>query len=160
MKNLTLSAIACGILVFAACSKTEEKPSTNTNTTKSKKDLVVDGKWKWTDLAFVMNIGGKDSLINAWSEVDQCDRDDIMSFTSDGKGTIDEGSTKCDPSDPQIENITWEMLDNETKVKVTTPDETSVLTIVELTATKAVYKQRMFTGSDSITVQQTFTNVK
>lgn len=160
MKSFTLTLLA-GILLFASCDKTKENPTPNptTPTGKSKKDLVIDGKWQWSGLAFVMNVGGKDSLIDAWSEVDDCDRDDIMTYTADGKGVIDENTNKC-TGDPQVQNITWELINNESQVKVTDDEGTHLLTIVELTEKKAVYKQRVFTGSDSITVQQTFKNIK
>jgi hypothetical protein len=157
MKLLKLSAMACGILLFAACSKTDDNnPNPGPTNTAA---LIVDGTWQWSDLDFVLNMGGTDTLINAWHEVDSCDRDDIMTFTADGNGQIDEMATKCNPADPQIETLTWELLNNDTQVKVTTATDTSILTIMELTATKAVYRSKVFTGTDSITVQQTFTNI-
>ena len=162
MKYFTLTAALSGLLLFASCDKKEEtKPSTTTPATKTKKELIVDGKWQMTDLAFVMKNGaGQDSLVNGWSIVDDCTKDDFMTFTADGKGVIDEGATKCDAADPQTENVTWELLNNETEVKVVTPDETQVLKIMELTATKAVYRQSFTQGAQTMTVEQTFKNIK
>lgn len=164
MKHITLGAIACGILLFAACSKSEDNPTPGNNTTtpstKSKKELVVDGKWKWTEFATVYNKNGKDSLVDGWSQIKECDKDDIMTFAADGTGTIDEMANKCD-NDPQTKSITWELLNNETQVKVTDDKGPAMLTIIELTATKATYRQRVAVGGgDSMTVQQVFTNVK
>jgi hypothetical protein len=168
MRHFTLTAIACTILLAAACKKDEttsnnsnNNNNNNNNNTKSKKDLVVDGKWQWSGLSMVMkNAGGNDSLVDAWSTVKECDRDDIMTFAANGTGTIDEGANKCD-NDPQTKSLTWEMLNNETQVKVTDDKGPAMLTIVELTATQAIYRQRVATsGTDSITIQQTFKNVK
>ena len=160
MRLLTLLLTVYAVLLFAACSKKKENPTTPPSTTKSKKDLVVDGKWQWSAFAFVMNNNGKDSLVDAWSQVKDCDKDDIMTYSANGTGVIDEGATKCDPNAAQTKNITWELMNNETQVKVTDDKGTHLLTIVSLTATEAVYKQRVATGGDSITVQQTFKNVK
>lgn len=160
MKSFTLTLLA-GILLFASCDKTKENPAPNptTPTVKSKKDLVIDGKWQWEGLAFVMNVNGKDSLIDAWAEVKDCDKDDIMTYTADGKGKIDEMTNKC-TDDPQVQNITWELINNETQVKVTDDEGTHLLTIIELTEKKAVYKQTMDVGGNPIVIQQTFKNIK
>jgi hypothetical protein len=166
MKQLTLSVAACGLLLFAACSKDDDKTTTpnnnnnNNNNGKSKKDLVVDGKWQYSGLSMVYNNNGKDSLADAWSIVKDCDKDDIMTFTADGKGIIDEMANKC-ANDPQTKSITWEMLNNETEVKVTDDKGPAMMKIIELTATNAVYRQRLASSNgDSITVQQSFKNVK
>lgn len=157
MKNFLLSATVCAILLFAACKKDDN--TTTTPTPTSKKTLVVDGKWQWSGLSMVYNNNGKDSLVDGWSVVKDCDKDDIFTYTNDGKGVIDEGANKCD-TDPQTKTITWEFINNDTQVKVTDDKGPSILTIVELTAKQAIYRQRVSTGGDSITVQQTFKNIK
>ncbi len=160
MKNLLLSATACAILLFAACKKDDNTTTTPTTPATSKKTLIVDGKWQWSGLAVVYNNNGKDSLVDGWSVVKDCDKDDFFTYTADGKGVIDEGSTKCD-TDPQTKNITWELINNDTQVKVTDDKGPSILTIMELTTTQAKYRQRVSTsGTDSITVEQTFKNIK
>jgi hypothetical protein len=155
MRKFVLSAVACSVVLFNACKKSDD-PTPPAN---SKKDLVVNGKWKWTGLSSVVMVGGTETLVDGWSIVQDCDKDDIMTFSADGTGTIDEKALKCDPTAPQIKNITWEFLNNETQVKVTDDEGPQVLTIVELTATQAIYRQRLYTGTDSVTIQQTFTNV-
>jgi hypothetical protein len=159
MKNQLLSAIACGILLFAACKKDDTTPNNNNNNNTSKKDLIVGGKWQWTGLAMVYSNNGKDSLVDAWSEVKDCDKDDSYTFATDGTGIVEENATKCS-DDPQTENITWKLINNETQVEVTDDKGPSILTIIELTATKAVYDQRVSVGSDSVTVRQSFKNIK
>jgi hypothetical protein len=163
MKQITLSTIAAGMLLFASCSKDDLNPTNPTNpttpTTPSKKDLVIDGKWKWTNLQMVTNNNGQDVFTDAWSQVKDCDKDDTYTFTSDGKGVIEENANKC-TDDPQTKNITWTINSAETEVMVTDDKGPSKLTVVDITKTTAVYRQRVFTGTDSITVQQTFTNVK
>ncbi|RYY51518.1 MAG: hypothetical protein EOO06_00510 [Chitinophagaceae bacterium] len=163
MKHLIFLVAAIGVLLFASCSKddtaTPNNNNNNNNNNKSKKDLVVDGKWQWTGLWMVYSNNGKDSLADGWSQVKECDKDDIMNFTADGKGSIDEMTNKC-TNDPQTKSLTWEMLNNETEVKVIDDKGPTIMKIVELTATNAVYRQRIATGADSITIRQSFKNVK
>ncbi len=160
MKNSVLLIMASGLMLFTACEKIKENPTPAQPVSKSTKDLVVDGKWQMTGMALVVNNNGTDSLVDAWANVKECDRDNVMTFTNDGKGVIDEMATKCDPADPQTRNITWEFINNDTQVKITDNKGTNISTIVELTATKAIYKMRVAAGADSITIQQTFKNIK
>ena len=50
-----------------------------------------------------IQIGATEDGISTWeTDYDDCEKDDITTFQSDGKYVIDEGATKCDPNDPQI----------------------------------------------------------
>lgn len=172
MKHFTLIALALGLLFFASCDKANETttpapttptpttPAPTTPTPKTKKELLVDGKWQWVGLEFVTTVNGQDSLVDGWSVVEDCVKDNIMTYSADGKGTIDEMATKCDPADPQTKTLTWELMNNDTEVKVTDDEGTHVITIMELTATKAVLRQTTTSGGSPIVVQQTFKNIK
>lgn len=155
----SIIALTSGILLFAACKKTEKDPDP-TPATKSKKEIISEGKWQYSALSFIVKMNGKDTTMDAWSLLEDCDKDDFMTFTASGTGTIDEGATKCDPADPQIENLTWEFQDNETYVKVTNNDGPTRMKIIELTATQAKYETRTLIGADSATVVSTFKNIK
>jgi hypothetical protein len=160
MKQLTLSITAIALLSLAACNKKDDPAPNNNNTTTSKKDLLVGGEWQWDGLWGVENPGASnETLTDAWASVKDCDKDDRVVYTADGKGTIDEKALKCD-NDPQLQQIKWELINNETQIKITNDKGTYQMTIVELTATKAVYRQRVaMSATDSTTIQQSFKKI-
>jgi hypothetical protein len=50
--------------------------------------------------------------------MEACQRDDLFIFSKDGTLIIDEGSTKCDPDDPQQESSTWSFQNNESRIVI------------------------------------------
>jgi|GEM_PF-4708596 hypothetical protein len=156
MKKLTLS-ITAAVLLLTACNKKDDPTPTN-NTTNSKKDLLMNGEWQWDGLWTVQNPGASnETTTDVWSSVKDCDKDDRITFAANSKGTVDEKANKCD-SDVQTESFGWELTNNETILKITEADgKIRMLTIVELTASKSVYRERVeVSGSDSMTIEQAF----
>lgn len=49
------------------------------------------------------------SISDFYAFMDDCDKDDVMYLKTDGTYIQDEGSTKCDPSDPQTTTGTWSL---------------------------------------------------
>lgn len=47
-----------------------------------------------------------------------CQKDNILIFQSTGNGTLDEGATKCNASDPQSNPFTWNFSGNETVLHI------------------------------------------
>ena len=156
----SIIALATGILLFAACKKTEKDPDPTPPATKSKHELISDGKWQYSALSFILKVNGKDTTMDAWSVLEDCRKDDFSTYSTNGTGTIDEGPTKCDPADPQTKSLTWEFQDNETYVKVTDNNGPTRMKIIELTATQAKFETRTLIGADSATVVSTFKNIK
>lgn len=110
-KLLLLGVIALGVATVA-CDKDEDPAET------SKTDLLTNGSSKsWITTSFFVN----DVDITAFQ--DTCDQDDLIVFKSDKTMHGDEGSIKCDPSDPQTyDHGTWYFANNETQIISTTPD--------------------------------------
>lgn len=124
MKNrqiLTLAVIAA--IAFAGCKKNDDD-----STPKSKKELLTTGSWIMTDYI--------QAGTSTWADMESCEKDDYFTFKTDGKGTFDEGPTKCDPSDPQTETVTWSMSTDETKLTIDGQEES----IAELTETSMILK--------------------
>ncbi|HKB43322.1 MAG TPA: hypothetical protein VKC90_03000, partial [Chitinophagaceae bacterium] len=71
-------------------------------------------------------------------------KDNIYTFVAAGTGTIDEGPSKCNVSDPQTNPFTWNFLSNETMLHISTvlfTGGSNDFTLVSLTATQLVASQ-------------------
>lgn len=106
-RNYVSSALA---LIFAlslgACSKNGDK--------KSNTVLLTQAAWKY-------QIAGLDADANGSVDIEDtdyeaCDKDDVTTFKTDNTGVVDEGSLKCDPTDPQTETISWQFTNGEKEI--------------------------------------------
>jgi Tol biopolymer transport system component len=88
----------------------------------------IVGKWKTTGYTY----DGKD----LYGTLRACETDNIITFTSDQKVIVDEGPTKCDPSDPQTTSGTY-LLSNDNKTVTISQDGSSstVFNIITLNST-------------------------
>ena len=101
-KTFTLLCTLLLALVFVgtSCKKDDEKTS---------KDYLTAHDWKLVSI----KIGGIASTL------DDCDKDDFATFHKDGEYHLDEGATKCDPSDPQETTGTWSISSSTTPETLT-----------------------------------------
>ncbi len=126
MKKLTpiVAAMVCaGMLAFSSCDKDDKDDNNNTNpgTTKTKKDYLLEGKWQMTYQYEKLTLNGE--VASADSTMDDCEKDNISIFLSGGKIAEDEGSMKCDASDPQTDSTsTWVLSADYNTLTVTTDD--------------------------------------
>lgn len=114
---------------YSACKKEENK-------TASKMDLLTDGRWQMTAYTlsppFDLNYDGTPDT-DGLAAMEPCDRDNLFLFKKDGTLEIDEGPTKCNPFDPQInQTTTWAFVNNETEIII----DGDRATIQELTKTR------------------------
>ena len=89
MKKLLIVALigVTSMVSIQSCKKDEGASSA---------ELIV-GSW--------VQVNATDDGDTTWNDPDEwapCEKDDITIFKADGTFTIDEGATKCDPDDPQI----------------------------------------------------------
>lgn len=126
--------------VLPACSKEDDNPPTETKT-----ELLIKSSWKFEKAEAGL-------LGDISSEVDACIQDNLLTFvaasasSTSGTGTLDEGATKCDPSDPQSGNFNWELINNGTVLRssvILFPGGSTDFNIVSLTSTKLVLSQQM-----------------
>lgn len=128
---LTLSLIS--LLTFTGCQKDDPPPPTKTE--------LISRNWKATAMTavFPAPIG----TVDVFAQLEACEKDNIIKVKADGTYTVDEGATKCDPTDPQIvETGNWVFASNETKLTIM--GET--WDIVSLSATSLVLKQDLPAG--------------
>ena len=105
MNKLILATVLClTTLFFTNCNKNDNPLPSNT-------DHITRSPWKFDKATS----GGGDisGLVNA------CYKDNVTTFLANGNGTLDEGTTKCNSSDPQSVNFTWNFTNNGSTLNVT-----------------------------------------
>src|SRR6186997_118448 len=111
MKTLLFSC--CAALVLFSCKKDEKS--------KTKTELLSNGSWHVTaytvDPPIDWDGDGTDES-NVYPVIEQCIKDDHTTFFANGTGELDEGSTKCDPNDPQTIPLSWEFDQSESQLTV------------------------------------------
>jgi hypothetical protein len=131
--------LACSLL-FGACKKNNDKD--NTPAQKTKTELISTGTWKFSSAT----VGGT----NVSAFLQSCQKDNTMTFTATGTGTVDEGATKCNGGDPQTSPFTWNFASNETILHVSAVFFTggsNDFNIVEISETKLVGSQNIEVGA-------------
>ena len=90
------------VLAIAACKKDVPR-----------EELLTSGSWRGeSSIATVLGLS-----INLNDSLPACAKDDLTNFQTDKNVLIDEGPTKCDPSDPQTYSLgTWSLSENDTKL--------------------------------------------
>jgi hypothetical protein len=142
-KHLFYLAIMATVFmtVLPACSKDDDDPAP----AETKTELLVKSTWKF-EKAEAGIIG------DVSSQLEPCLKDNLLIFAAasssaiSGTGTVDEGTTKCDPSDPQTASFTWELINSGAVLRssvVIFPGGSKDFTIVSLTATSLVLSQQM-----------------
>jgi hypothetical protein len=91
------------------------------------KTLLTSGKWKLTG----QSSSGQDSF----GTLDACTKDNLETYTTDGKFVIDEGSTKCDSDDPQTQTLSYILSADNKTLKLKDGDDVLDFKILELSKT-------------------------
>jgi hypothetical protein len=101
-----LVLVSANFFLFSSCNKNDNPPAPKTKT-----QLLSQGTWKFLSA----KVGGTDYS----SSLQACQKDNILTFTTAGTGTIDEGAIKCNPvTDPQTSPLTWNFASGETILHV------------------------------------------
>ena len=104
----------------------------------SKTYFLTLNTWKFDNA----KVGGTD--VSAL--IQTCQKDNVLTFSSNGSGTLDEGATKCNSADPQATPFTWSLVANETVLHVSTVIFTggsTEFTVVALTDSQLVLSQQI-----------------
>lgn len=105
----TLLLIAFVSTLFFACKKKNDQ--------KSKTELLTQKEWFVSKYEQKTNNGPWVDDFPTW---DACSKDDKYIFRTNNTLEVNEGATKCSPTDPQIiETIAWALTDNETRITIT-----------------------------------------
>ena len=149
MKKQSLLIIA-GLAFFAFATPSCKKHST-APAQKTKTELITQASWKFDNA----KVGGND--VSAFLQT--CQKDNILYFSANGTGTVDEGATKCNSGDPQTNPFTWSFLSNETMLHVSATffsGGSGDITLITLTETQLVGSQLITVNGSSQTAVVTF----
>lgn len=114
LKNLAILGAVCTSLVFAACKKDDD------NKKEEPAYASIVGTWKKTTELRTVNYGGRDTIIDYFSDIDSCDKDDLIRFNTDKTMTYFPGAIKCSPSDPDSsQGGRWAMSSDNKKLSIT-----------------------------------------
>lgn len=95
------------LFFLPACQKDDNLP-----VVKTKTQLLTQSTWKFSSAT----AGGADA--SGFLQV--CQKDNVYTFVAAGTGTINEGASKCNTSDPQTNPFTWSFTGSETMLNIST----------------------------------------
>ena len=125
------------IFILFSCKKDDNK---------SKTELLTQASWKFsTATAAGIDITGNAAIT--------CIKDDVVTFASDGTGTVTEGTVVCSPT--TAGNITSAFQDSESKLMMSAglfPAGSGLFTIVALTETTLTLSQDVIIPPSSTAV--------
>jgi hypothetical protein len=113
-KVIFLSSVAMALFTIG-CSKDNDDDD---NGPSERMQLITSAAWKYDNAQIDINGDENGDQALPPGLLEDCDKDNIITFNSDSTGTIDEGPTKCDVSNPQTVPITWEFKDNEKVINI------------------------------------------
>jgi hypothetical protein len=115
MRNKLFAIVILSSILFVACKKKDSDSPGGSNKTA----LLTQSSWKFNNAGIDPNKDGTiDTDISGF--ISACLKDNTVSFSStNNSGTMDEGASKCNTSDPQSVPFTWAFTDNETKINIT-----------------------------------------
>ena len=146
MKKLIVFIICALSFSLIGCDKDDTPP------VKPKTELLTQSSWKFK----AATANGTD-ISNQNPPFAPCRKDNIITFTINGAGTINEGATSCSPAENT--NFTWNFTNNESTVHFSTalyPNTPNDVTVVSVTETELVISFPYTAGSITVTVVVTF----
>jgi hypothetical protein len=101
--------------------------------------LITQASWKYDTAGIGADNSGTIVTSLPPGIIKDCQKDNTITFMSNGTGTEDEGPTKCDSASPQTTNFTWSFAANQTEIVSTDSLFVAIgdtLTITSLTTTQ------------------------
>jgi len=133
MNKLILASVLCyTVLLFTNCDKNDDPPPP---APKTKTELISQGTWK-----FSTAFAGSTDVSNAPQLA--CFKDNIITFSTNLTGNINEGTNICSPT--TAGSFTWNFASSETILHISTvliTGGSNDFTLVSLTATQLVVSQ-------------------
>ena len=149
-----LLLLVSAAMILNSCSKKDDDPSN--------REMLTGKYWINTSMTIdpAINIGGT-NISNLWTLMLDCEKDNLVKFDDNGVYIEDEGSTKCDPGDPQTQTGTWAFNADETVISTTMNGETFSVTLDQLSSSsfKGHYTETIDFGSGPLPYTITFTAV-
>lgn len=99
----------CFCLTLLSCSKEGSNSSAPTKT-----ELITKSSWKYDNAGLDVDKNGVIDIPAPAGTLEDCETDNFLILSANGRGTVDEGPTKCFVGAPQTVPITWAFSNNET----------------------------------------------
>ncbi len=143
------------LFTLASCNKDKDPKAT------SKTDMLSSGagkKWKITAATFTYKAGSQTLTVDALSDLDECDKDDLKIFFANKKVETREGATKCNTNAPDlISEGTWTFNSTETQLTVIENGSSDTYDIKELANNTLKAEQTATEDGVTGTLSLTFT---
>ncbi len=130
LKQIKWSVPFLSLLLLLSCGKEEDPQPTKTQ-------LLTQSSWKFQSATAAGTDITNDSRI-------ACIKDDVITFSASGSGTITEGTIVCSPT--TASNFTWLFLDNETTLSMSAglfPGGSGTFMIQSITSTSLTISQNV-----------------
>jgi len=119
-KQLLLILSAILILSISSCKKDDDNANLN--------GVISSGSWKIvasTSVTDFTSVGAGIVNSDLYAMLSPCQKDNTFKFNANGTGSLDEGATKCNASDPQTTDnaFGWEISNN----KLTTTSSNAIM---------------------------------
>jgi hypothetical protein len=116
MKKLSLLLLAA--LALGSCKKNDDNtPSTPTTPTNS----LTAKSWRITAQKTTTTIASTPTTTDDYAASPACERDNFFKFNANKVAVYDEGASKCDTSDPQAQNGTWDLSSDNKTLTILSP---------------------------------------
>lgn len=125
---LVLGSLFLISMSFINCQKSESDPP------KTKTELITQSSWKFDN--------AKAGTTDVSSQITACQKDNIVTFSSNGTGNVNESAIICSPS--TAATFTWTFQTNETVLNISTVLFTggnSNFNLISVDATQLVVSQ-------------------
>lgn len=106
----TVPVMLLGVLLLA-CSKDDE------TTASTNAELITKSPWKFQDAGADIDKNGTIDF-SLSDDIPDCVKNNTLSLSANGSGTVDEGASKCDQASAQSTNISWSFASNETVLQL------------------------------------------
>jgi hypothetical protein len=144
MKKLMIAIAAIALTMsLSNCSKDDDAAG--------KLSEIITGKnWKVTAMTVNPALFG----VSDWyAAMEECEKDNFMTFYSDGTTITDEGATICDTGDPQQVTDHWTLSADEKTLTLISSEDTTAFTVKSFSASKisTTYSEAVDLGTGPIT---------
>jgi hypothetical protein len=125
----------------------------DTEVTFTKTDLLAVKSWRIVSQSSTYSSSsvnsGKAITTNRYATKSNCERDNFFKFSSTGTLVLDEGETKCNPSDPQKQHGSWSFSGDQTRLSLNDPSQGIPLGTFEVVSLSSSKLELRYSGSYS-----------
>lgn len=112
MKGPLVFSLILMLLATVACKKDDNKK----NPDEQGMEFITSTSWKIDTIG--LDTDGNNEIDAEIPPLNACEKDNILTFSSDSTGNYGEGASKCDVSDPDNTPFTWTFKANATVINI------------------------------------------